>query len=291
MNDFKIIQQFSFSTIATYAICLFGLILFTNWLINTSFLGRKALVDSLSRRNNMPPYLPFVPFFIWFAGVWLIMFIVRKLPDNALPAFLQKQEGGVDNFVLCLGAIASIVLIIFLARKYFARRLKGFGLNIKTIPKDFMAAVINLLSIWPILVFVVTLTTLLGKFIFNSDFELQPHEELKLLAENSQLTVRILIVVTAVIIVPAFEEMLFRGLFQTMIRSYLVKPWPSIAICSFVFATIHSNTGHWPALFVLSMCLGYSYEKSNSLFRPIFIHCLFNATSVAVVLIQPAIFP
>jgi len=49
---------------------------------------------------------------------------------------------------------------------------------------------------------------------------------------------------------------------------------------------IHADAGHWPALLVLSMSMGYAYEKSGSLFRPIFIHSIFNATSIIATLNQ-----
>jgi membrane protease YdiL (CAAX protease family) len=126
----------------------------------------------------------------------------------------------------------------------------------------------------------IILTTRLGKLILGPDFEIQPHQELELIRAYSQLPVRVLIIVTAVAIVPAFEEMLFRGLFQTMLRSISLKPWLSIVTASGLFALAHANAGHWPALFVLSLCIGYAYEKSGSLLRPIFIHSLFNATSI-----------
>jgi membrane protease YdiL (CAAX protease family) len=32
------------------------------------------------------------------------------------------------------------------------------------------------------------------------------------------------------------------------------------------------------------MCLGYAYEKSGSLFRPIFIHAFFNAITIVFVM-------
>jgi membrane protease YdiL (CAAX protease family) len=53
-----------------------------------------------------------------------------------------------------------------------------------------------------------------------------------------------------------------------------------------MFAVMHADAGHWPALLALSMSMGYSYEKSGSLFRPIFIHSLFNAASIIAVLNQ-----
>jgi membrane protease YdiL (CAAX protease family) len=110
---------------------------------------------------------------------------------------------------------------------------------------------------------------------------------------------RVLIVVVAVVVAPLLEEMLFRGLFQTTIRSLLAEsqlgkrlrnswavPWLSIFIASGLFATVHAYAGHWPALFVLGICMGYAYEKSGSLFRPIFIHALFNTTSVIAAFYQ-----
>jgi len=93
---------------------------------------------------------------------------------------------------------------------------------------------------------------------------------------------------------PLLEELLFRGLFQTVIRTFLADlklpqpAWLSIAASSVLFAAAHADAGHWPALFVLSLCIGYSYEKSGSLFRPILIHALFNGLTVlAVLTVQP----
>jgi membrane protease YdiL (CAAX protease family) len=265
----------SYITAIDFIICLAGVLLFGGWLLKTS-LGRKALSNSVPRRNNMPAYLPFVPLFIWFGAVSLAISVTEKL----LPDLLDWQKAFLDNLILCIGAIIATAVIIFLARASFARRLKGFGLNPRTIHKDFPAALLNLLSVWPLIAAAIILTIHLGKLILGPDFEIQPHEELELIIAYSQLPVRVLIIVTAVAIVPAFEEMLFRGLFQTMLRSILLKPWPSIAISSVLFALVHANAGHWPALFVLSLCMGYSYEKSGSLLRPIFIHSLFNATSI-----------
>jgi membrane protease YdiL (CAAX protease family) len=48
----------------------------------------------------------------------------------------------------------------------------------------------------------------------------------------------------------------------------------------------HPNREHWPALFVLAMGLGYAYEKSGSLFRPIIMHAIFNGIMIAATLLQ-----
>lgn len=299
-------MEFAESITVTHLIFLAGLILLARWLLKTS-LGAKALADSVPRRNNMPIYLPFVPLFIWFVAISLTASIGQKLFGD-----LQGwQNDFLDNLILCIGELTAIAIIIFLARVHFVRRLKGFGLNVKTIIKDFFVAFVNLLAAWPLITAAIILTMFFGELIWGQEYQMQQHPQLKLITEYSQLPPRILIIVVAVVIAPLLEEMLFRGFFQTMIRSCLdahrsslvarvtghgappqgvlwrtTNCWLAIAISSVLFTTIHANTGHWPALFVLGVCLGYAYEKSGSLFRPIFIHSFFNAASIIATLNQ-----
>ena len=288
---FQNIKQFGSLVTTANILCLAGLITFAIWLLKTSW-GRNALTDSRPRRNNMPLYLPFIPLFIWVTAGSLAITLATKLTGN-LP---QWQKAFLNNFIYCVASIVAIAVIIFLAKTSFARRLKGFGLNAKTIPKDFLTAVINLLATWPLVMVAIIATIFLGKLIYGQDFTIEQHQELELITAYPQLPLRILIVVLAILIAPLLEEILFRGLFQTMIRSILEirnpkfeirnAAWPAILISSALFAMIHTDVAHWPALFILAVCLGYAYEKSGSLFRPIFIHALFNATAVVAVLLQ-----
>jgi membrane protease YdiL (CAAX protease family) len=290
MNIFETIGQWirqahhglsDYITTADIVVLAAGTLLLTIWLFRTS-LGRNALLDSAPRRNNMPGYVPFVPLFIWVAAVSITTTVTEKVLVN-LP---DQQRVFLDNAILCISAVMAATVTLFLANAHFARRLRGFGLNPKTIHKDLIAAVINLLSVWPLVMLMIVLTIFFGKLIWGQDFNLQQHEELKLITQYSQLPVRALIVITSVVVVPAFEEMLFRGLFQSWLRSIVTKPWLAILICSGAFAVIHADASHWPALLALSMSMGYAYEKSGSLFRPIFIHSLFNSASIIAVLKQ-----
>jgi len=243
------------------------------------------LDDSRPRRNMMPLFLPFLLLFVSYFSVALggsvVRWLVGDLPDS--------QGVILDNLVVCTTGLVAIAIIIVSVRPFFARRLKGFGLNIRTIYRDLPAAFVNLLAIWPLIMAVMMLTLYVGHFIYGPDFQMPRHEGLKNLSEYPQLMPRILVTVVAVIVAPLLEELLFRGLFQTMIRSFLnVKnsPWLAIAISSALFVLMHVDKLHWPALYVLGVGMGYSYEKSGSLFRPVFMHMLFNATSVISVWIQ-----
>ena len=55
-----------------------------------------------------------------------------------------------------------------------------------------------------------------------------------------------------------------------------------------LFAAVHADMAHWPALFTLSMGIGYAYEKSGSLWQAIFVHAMFNGWTVLSVYAERA---
>jgi membrane protease YdiL (CAAX protease family) len=266
-------------------LCLTGSLLLGCWLLRTS-LGTRALADSPPRRNNMPLVLSFIVLFASYFFVALSNSILMWL----LPDLPKTQEVILGNLSICLSSLVMIVFILILVRHFFARRLKGFGLNFRTIYKDLPAAFLNLLTIWPLIMVVFIVTIYFGHFFYGPDFQMQKHEALETISDNPQLPLRILVTIVAVLVAPVLEELLFRGIFQTAIRSVLYTkkhaPWLAIAISSGLFIMMHIDLSHWPALYVLGVGMGYSYEKSGSLFRSIFMHMLFNATSVVSVWVQ-----
>lgn len=270
------LRQLPMSINIDYVIALAGIAIFATWLLGTS-LGRRSLAGSQPRRNSMAPYVPFIPFFVWFFGAFFL---------QSLVLFVRPVEGEQkmfqDQAVYCIAAVLTVVgLILPLARFHFARGLHGFGLRLRALPRDLGAAFVNLFAVWPLVLGAIMVTTLIAQWVWGQNFEMPQHEALKEMAQDPAVTLRILLVVLAVVVAPLTEEMIFRGLFQTMLRSYLGQPWPAIVVTSVLFAMVHGDLAHWPALFVLALGLGYAYEKSGSLFRPIFMHALFNGVAVA----------
>jgi len=257
-----------------------GIVIFGTWLLRTS-LGRKALLTTRPRRNNLPLYLPFAAIFLFFFLTFAATNIIKRL----LPELQEWQEALLFNAVSIIIGIAAIILIMIAARAFFARRLKGFGLNPRKVPADFGAAFLNLLAVWPLLTAAFLVTTRLGKYFSGPDYQMPQHDELEFLSKYPQTTLIVSIIVLSVVIAPILEEFIFRGFFQSLLRSITGKPWMSILIISILFAITHPDKEHWPSLLILAVCLGYSYEKSGSLFRPIFIHALFNGVSVLATLL------
>jgi membrane protease YdiL (CAAX protease family) len=148
---------------------------------------------------------------------------------------------------------------------------------------------VNLLAVWPIMIAAIAATVFFGELIRGQEYQMQQHQQLELITEHAQLPLHILIAFGAVIIIPVLEELIFRGFIQTTIRSFFKVgngAWIAITISSVLFAIMHEHPGHWPALFILGVCMGYAYEKSGSLLRPIFIHSLFNATRIIAAMNQ-----
>ncbi|MEN8127950.1 MAG: CPBP family intramembrane glutamic endopeptidase, partial [Planctomycetota bacterium] len=168
--------------------------------------------------------------------------------------------------------------------KAFARRLKGFGLNIRTIHKDTGFSVVYLLAVFPPIQFALIAVLVAVQFV-KSDFEIQDHQTLTFLTESSSIAVIIMTVLIASVVVPVFEEMVFRGFLQSALRS-ATTPWTAILVTSALFASIHlPNYAHMPSLFILSCGMGYAYERSGSLFRPILMHVFFNGFSITMKLL------
>ena len=280
MNASEITEQLSGHLTVLDLLFPAGVAVLVIWLIKTS-LGRKALWDSPGRPNNLPVYMPFAPLFIWFFFVAAAMTVTARY----LSQLAEWKQVFMNNLFLLGGAVIAGAVAAKLGRRYFLDGLRGLGIKAGGIPKDLLSALLSLLAVWPVVALAIALTIKVGQAIFGSEFQIQQHQELMVLTEYHQTILTVLVVIVTVIAAPVFEEMLFRGLLQSTILSHTSRPWLTIFITSAIFAFVHPNPQHWPGLFVLGVGLGYSYEKSGSLFRPIFMHSTFNAVVVATIIL------
>jgi membrane protease YdiL (CAAX protease family) len=278
LNCVAAVSRAGMVNIVVLALSALGAVFLLCWL--TGFVGPINLGRCPLRRNRLPVYLPFIHMAVWVVVVSNAMVII-DWAGARLPSWRQEL---LKYLTLSIIELVLIVFLVCFARQGFARRLKGFGLNLRTTVPDLGAAVINLISALPLVFLGIWLMAYLGRFFVGPDFKMQANEGLTVVTGNSQPSLRALMFVFLVLIAPIFEEMLFRGILQSVLRGLTPGPWAAIVITSVFFAVSHPWT-HLPALFVLSCCMGYAYEKSGSLLRPIFIHVLFNAANITVALI------
>ena len=90
------------------------------------------------------------------------------------PRLPDWQQVLADNIIVSACAAIAMIISLFLVRRYFVRRLKGFGLNPRTIPADFVAAIINLISIYPLVLLAVVMTLYIGQTIWGAEIPVAP---------------------------------------------------------------------------------------------------------------------
>lgn len=101
----------------------------------------------------------------------------------------------------------------------------------------------------------------------------------RLLRESGDAGLRIAIALTAVVIAPVAEEVLFRGYLYGAVKAHSDSLLAAF-VSAGVFAAIHFNVAGLAPLFVLGLLLAAAYEWTGSLWLPIAIHAIFNATTV-----------
>lgn len=87
-------------------------------------------------------------------------------------------------------------------------------------------------------------------------------------------------IVSAVVVAPLAEELIFRGLLQRLFASLTGRPAVAVFLASLAFALVHQPWPLQPPVFVLSLFLGMAYLRTGSLLVPILAHALFNGIQV-----------
>lgn len=127
---------------------------------------------------------------------------------------------------------------------------------------------------------------LLEAFYQLIDLEHPPAHELLSAMEEVAAPARAAMIFGAVVAAPLFEETFFRGHIQSLLARRCTGPigrWSAVALTSLLFAAVHPS---WtaPLIFMLSLCIGYVYERTGNLWAAILIHALFNLSSTLIFL-------
>lgn len=91
--------------------------------------------------------------------------------------------------------------------------------------------------------------------------------------------------VTAIVLAPLAEELLFRGILYPTVKQ---SGYPRLALwgTSLAFAAVHLNLATFVPLTFLAIVLTLLYEKTNNLLAPILVHSLFNAANFGMLYLQ-----
>ena len=113
----------------------------------------------------------------------------------------------------------------------------------------------------------------------------KPQEAVTLVRETSDVGLLVAIAVSAIIIAPIAEELIFRGYLYPVVKRFTDR-WFASIFSGVLFGVIHFNVMGLPMLALMGIILAVIYERSGSLWVPIGCHAAFNATSVGLMLIS-----
>ncbi len=222
--------------------------------------GKLSLRNTPGRPNSLTP-IHLVVLFTILVGLGL----GRELLPH-IESAQMKLASSLAVQAIWLGL--SLVVARFTFRHGLVR---GLGLSMRHWIYDTGRGVLGCLAVVPICL-------LLFWVIPRSSEQLHP-----LLKQLPALSVfwKSVAIILAVIVGPIAEEVFFRGLVQSMFRRYFGSPWVGIVAASIMFVLVHEVPQDWAPLFVLSIVLGYNYERCGRLYPVFLIHAVFNAINIA----------
>jgi membrane protease YdiL (CAAX protease family) len=112
---------------------------------------------------------------------------------------------------------------------------------------------------------------------FGKKIEMQ--DALRVYQEADAVIIRLLMAISVVIIAPIVEEVVFRGYIYTVTKRYTARLFSTL-LSAILFAVVHNYIPGLVPLAFLAILLTISYEITGSLWAPISIHALFNASTL-----------
>lgn len=93
----------------------------------------------------------------------------------------------------------------------------------------------------------------------------------------------VVMIITAVICAPVFEEIVFRGIIQKGMINKGVRPVNAILMASVIFGLVHGNPWQFVGAVLLGCVLGLVYYKTKSLLLPMLLHGFNNLCSTILI--------
>ena len=173
---------------------------------------------------------------------------------------------------LALPVLTLVIISILVANKKISWQ-RAFGWRPEKTRQSIKTALILLFAGIPLVVLIASLMKLV---LVNCGLEYEQHHILEVMSDSRPVWLRVFLVMIAVVIAPASEELLFRGIGFSFCAKQSGRPFRAMILVSLLFACVHLDIFAVVPLFVISMLFSVGYLYSNSILVPIAMHSLFN---------------
>lgn len=217
--------------------------------------------------------------FTWIGGLVLLagLFVGTMFVSffNVFWMFIFKENLQYRDWFFMLSNAAGFLTAIAFFDFFIVRRTTGKKLNFNFSPTNFY----TYLLIFPLMIgmmfiaeFITAQIPTTGPF-FGRYYDFF-NELMNQLTDDP-----VVMVITAVICAPIFEEIIFRGIIQKGLMNKGVEPWKAIIFASIIFGIVHANPWQFVGAILLGCVLGLVYYKTKSLLLPMLLHAFNNLCS------------
>lgn len=247
---------------------------------------KRQLAEVMAARHREPaaesPLTGLFSTYIWFTAWFLAVGLL--LPEWL--QFFRLSAPVMSIIVYSVTGIGGLAIAAWFGRNQAETSwISVLGLSATLPPAppgyprkgSFKAALDGYSMVWP----VVIVATAIGSFIGDAGNGLDNPISLFLITEDD-ISGRLILVFSAVVLAPIFEEPVFRGLFHRRLRAIL-SPYGAAAASGFIFAAAHFPASGFLQLWAIGFTLGLTYEYSGNLKSSMIVHAMWNlGTSISI---------
>ncbi len=251
-----------------------------------------AAVKPLLRVKNMglPPALPVGKVPEWWyrkfdligaaviAGFFLLMMVLNQLAADKMKDYQITAADLIFNIGLQF-FLAGLVIAMVVAR---VSLIPWLGLKWKNWPWVILIAPVTVLTMWAIFagLYAIGYDTLMESLEVK-----QVQDTVELLRETEDISVLVLMSITAVFVAPLCEEVVFRGYLYPVLKKFN-GVWIASVVSALIFSAAHGSMSALLPLFIFGLVLVLLYEFTGSIWAPIAAHFLFNGATVTVQMLE-----
>ena len=268
--------KLTFVTILPFSVGIFGFGLLIFLLIQ--FIRKRE--DSLLFADKSSAWeTPWDGEIIWQVFIVGFFFVGQLALPLVLPGLLQSLDIDAASWTVREKAAYTLVTYLLMAIAGILVLLASVW-AFRPLPKNWFQ--IKWLDNWTVWGFggymvalpLVLIVSLINQQIWHGQGGSNPILSLALKAQDQvALTIFFL---TASVMAPLYEEIMFRGFLLPSLTRYL-PVWGSIVLSGFLFAIAHMSLSEVLPLMTLGIILGFVYTKSKNLLAPMLLHSLWNS--------------
>jgi membrane protease YdiL (CAAX protease family) len=216
------------------------------------------------------------------ADVIVCSLLMLYLITRSIAAF-TSAEVEIHDSDLVASSIAELFVVTSLCSFIYFRGMglsAQLGLGALRIDKVAGMAVALLLAWFPLMIF----ASLVIQHFFGQVDQQEVIRMFQDAAHQKNHRTVVYIFVTAAVIAPVAEELIFRGyIYPVLKRNFGIIA--GLVINAGLFAAVHGNLAALPILFLLAICLTLAYEYTGSILVNICMHGLFNLIELSLILL------